>query len=264
MKVYPKLRPQDLVGDAFHDVSAPQDIDPVLDRLVAQHAQFVKIFLLFSEEFQKRKDDPAYGEIKGLDPALVPAIVRAAHRRGLRVAAHIETAADFRVIVAAGADESAHMPGYYAGTGPVSDYVITEADALAAAQAHIVVVATASYALNNKDSARLAAVQVMQRSNLLKLKAAGVPILIGTDGVANAAISEARYLIDLGVFSPREALISLSESTPRYIFPKRRLGALRPGFEASFLVLKGDPTLDFSAVKTITVSVKQGFDLAGA
>jgi imidazolonepropionase-like amidohydrolase len=261
-RVYPQMKPEDFLGDAFHYITSPADIDPVLDRLVAQHAQFVKIMVLYSEEYAKRRDDPAYRGLKGLDPTLVPGIVAAAHRRGLRVAVHIETAADFRVIVAAGADEAAHMPGYVGAKGPLEPYRITDADARAAARAHIVVVATASLAYdNNPDPARLALVQDMQRANLLKLKRAGVPILIGTDGQPDAAPIEARYLIDLGVLTPKETLVSLTRITPRYILPGRRIGALKPGYEASFLALKANPVTDFDAIKTISRRVKQGFEI---
>jgi imidazolonepropionase-like amidohydrolase len=258
--VYPNMKPGDFVGDAFHYVTEASDVDPVLDRLVAQHAQFVKIMLLYSEEFEKRQNDSAFRGLKGLDPKLVPAIVRAAHKRGLRVAAHIETAADFRTIVASGVDEAAHMPGYFAQGDPISAYEITDADARAAARAHIVVVATASYALFG-DKARLPLVRVMQRANLQKLKAAGVPLLIGTDGEPDAAIAEARYLIDLGIFTPKQALRSLTFDTPRYILPGRRIGAFNLGYEASFLVLDGDPSVDFNAVARIGLRAKQGIEL---
>jgi imidazolonepropionase-like amidohydrolase len=258
--VYPNMKPSDFVGDAFHYVTQASDIDPVLDRLVAQHAQFVKIFLLFSEEFYLRKNDPAYRGMRGLDPKLVPAIVRAAHKRRLRVAAHIETAADFRVIVAAGVDEAAHMPGYFAQSGPISAYEITDTDARTAAKAQIVVVATASYAMHG-DNSRLPMVQAMQRANLQKLQAAGVPLLIGTDGKADAAISEARYLVDLGVFTPKRALQSLAFDTPRYILPSRNVGAFKLGYEASFIALSGDPTVDFNAITHIGLRVKRGIEL---
>jgi imidazolonepropionase-like amidohydrolase len=259
--VYPNIKPEDFVGDAFHYVDKASDIEPVLDRLVAQHADFVKIILMFSEEFEKRKDDPAYREKKGLDPRLVRPLVQAAHRRGLRVAAHIETAADFRTIVAAGVDEAAHMPGYYGGDGPIQAYEINAADARAAARSGIKVVTTASYALHLADHQRLAAVRAVQRANLLKLKRAGVPILIGTDGVPDAAVGEARYLIELGVFTPKEALNALSRTTPAFIFPKRRLGRLESGYEASFIGLGADPTSDPAALAHVTVRVKQGTEI---
>src|ERR1700743_2508016 len=255
--VYPDKKPGDFVGDAFHYVTGKEEIDPVLDRLIAQGAQFVKIYLLFSEEFEQRKDDPAYRGYKGLNPKMVPAIVAAAHKRHLRVAAHIETAADFRAAVAAGVDECAHMPGYFVQNEPLSKYEITNRDAKSAARAHVVVVATASYALYG-DKDRLALVQAMQRKNLHKLRAAGVPILIGTDGKPDAALAEAHYLIDLGVFTERQALNSLAVDTPRFILPARKIGALRVGYEASFLVLNADPSVDFDALTHIKLRVKQG------
>ena len=46
--------------------------------------------------------------------------------------------------------------------------------------------------------------------------------------------------------------------TPRSIFPHRRIGALEPGFEASFLVLAANPVERFDATKDIRLRVKQG------
>src|ERR1700742_3154072 len=258
--VYPGKKARDFVGDAFHYVTKVSDIEPVLDRLVAQGAEFVKIMVLFSEEFEKRQGDPAYRGSRGLDPKLVPAIVAAAHRRGLRVAAHIETAADFRMIVAAGVDEAAHMPGYLAPSGPMSTYAINDADARAAARAHTVVVASASYALYG-DPTRLPAVQAMQRANLLKLQAAGVPLLIGTDGKPDAAVTEARYLIELGILTPVQALKSLAVDTPHYILPSRRIAAFKLGYEASFIALEADPTANFDSLSRIGLRVKRGVEI---
>lgn len=79
----------------------------------------------------------------GLDPSLVPIIVAGAHWDGLRVAAHVETAADFRAAPASGIDEIAHMPGWYlerAEEGP--SFRLTEEDARAAARAGVVVTTT--------------------------------------------------------------------------------------------------------------------------
>jgi hypothetical protein len=260
--VYTDMKPEQMVGDAFNYVTKPGDIDPVMDKLAAEHTDFVKIFLLYSEDFAKRKDDPALRGDKGLDPALVPAIVAAAHKRGLKVAAHIETAADFRVVVAAGVDEAAHMPGYVALEDPVSKYAITDADAAAAAKARITVVTTAWLGGNTRDPAkRLPAVQAMQKANLQKLQAAGVPLILGTDGDAGSVIKEARYLVSLGVVDAPTALRLLSVDTPRYIFPERKLGALEPGYEASFLALKADPGSDLATLSQIDLRVKQGLEL---
>lgn len=262
-RVYPNIKPADFLGDAYHFVTKSSDIRPVLDRLQEQHAQFIKIMVLYSEEFAKRRDDPTYRGVKGLDPALVPLIVTAAHRRGLRVAAHIETAHDFRVIVGAGVDEAAHMPGYAAEGKDLSRYLINDADARAAARSGIIMTPTASLAAtyNDKDAAQLERVQAMQKANLLKLKRAGVPLLIGTDQQPDAAPSEAAYLIKLGVFTPAEALDALTRTTPQWIFPGRRIGRLATGYEASFLVLAGNPVTSFRETTDIRVRTKQGFQV---
>jgi imidazolonepropionase-like amidohydrolase len=47
-------------------------------------------------------------------------------------------------------------------------------------------------------------------------------------------------------------------TTPQAIFPKRKLGVLEPGYEASFLVLRGDPLVDFAATRAISLRVKRG------
>ena len=264
-RVYPKIKPADFLGDAYHYVMKEEDIAPVLDRLQAQGAEFVKIMVLYSEEFEKRRDDPAYRGYKGLDPTLVPLVVREAHRRGLRVAAHIETAHDFKVITLAGVDESAHMPGYAADApGAFKDlrsYMITDADARAAARGRMVMTPTASLAGYNENREQLAAIQRMQKATLSKLKRAGVRLLIGTDQQPDAAPNEAAYLVKLGIFTPAEALDSLTRATPEWIFPGRRIGRLAIGYEASFLALGGNPLTDFKEITDIRRRFKQGIEL---
>ncbi len=48
------------------------------------------------------------------------------------------------------------------------------------------------------------------------------------------------------------------EQTSTAIFPRRRIGKLRAGYEASFLVLRDDPTSSVEALQTIALRVKQG------
>jgi imidazolonepropionase-like amidohydrolase len=44
----------------------------------------------------------------------------------------------------------------------------------------------------------------------------------------------------------------------RAVFPGRRIGALREGYEASFLVLEGNPLANFDAVTRIRLRFKDG------
>src|SRR5205085_1249677 len=99
----------------------------------------VKIFLLSSENYAQQRTDPRFAGNRGLDPALVPVIVRLAHQAGLKVSAHVVTAADFRTAVAGGVDWIAHLPG---GRGPSAPFLLTEADARLARRHRVTVVAT--------------------------------------------------------------------------------------------------------------------------
>jgi predicted amidohydrolase YtcJ len=49
-----------------------------------------------------------------------------------------------------------------------------------------------------------------------------------------------------------------SETTAATIFPNRKIGRLKDGFEASFLVLGGNPVEDFLNTSRIEMRVKQG------
>jgi imidazolonepropionase-like amidohydrolase len=80
--------------------------------------------------------------------------------------------------------------------------------------------------------------------NLKLLHQAGVTIAIGSDH-AETALAEALHLHQLGVFDNLTLLKMWSETTPQTIFLQGKLGDLRRGFKASFLVLQKNPLEDF-------------------
>ena len=100
-----------------------------------------------------------------------------------------------------------------------------------------------------------------QKRNLKILLASGVRITIGSDNVADSSAGEVEYLSRLGAFSNLALLKIWAETTPQSIFPGRRIGELRPGFEASFLALEGDPIKDLQNLHKIKLRFKQGFPL---
>jgi hypothetical protein len=134
-------------GAFFWAIDDRAALDRQWPAILAGRPDFLKTYLLYSEEYARRRDDTTYVGWRGLDPALLPEIVRRAHRAGLRVSTHVETAADFRAALAARADEINHVPGFRgdeheqmpADTRP---YEVTDADAARAARQGIVVVTT--------------------------------------------------------------------------------------------------------------------------
>ncbi len=71
------------------------------------------------------------------------------------------------------------------------------------------------------------------------------------------------HIASLSVFTKLELLKIWSEATPQTIFPNRKIGFLKDGYEASFLVLGGNPLENFGEIKNIRMRFKQGQPLSG-
>lgn len=257
------FRPEDGEGAFYWIVDDAAQLAQKWPAIVAGKPDFLKTYLLYSEEYAQRRGKEEYGSYRGLDPALLPEIVRRAHAASLRVSTHVETAADFRAAVAAGVDEINHLPGFRPDREDARAYVnvdryqLSTADARAAARRGITVVTTIT--------GHSAEARPVITHNLRVLRDAGVRIAIGSDSYRDTSKAEIEALRRLGVFTNVELLKLWSESTAAAIFPGRRLGRLAPGYEASFLALEGDPIADLANTARIAMRVKQGVVLsAGA
>ena len=263
------FKPDDGEGGFYYVIDTAADLEKKWPTIKAGKPDFIKTYLLYSEEYAKRKDDKAYDGWKGLDPAVLPEIVRKAHRDGLRVSTHVESATDFHNAAAAGVDEINHLPGFRPDRNDIANYAnltpyrISEADAQLAGKKQIVVVTTvgetADQTFNEKlpERDRLA-VREMLVQNLRLLHKYHVPIAIGSDSFRQTALPEALSLARIQAFDNVTLLKMWCETTAATIFPKRKIGYLKDGYEANFLVLTGNPLADFANVKTIEMRVKQG------
>lgn len=248
-------------NDAYYIIDTAEDLENKWRKILDAKPDFVKINLLHSDEFGERLGkipDIKLGHI-GLDPRLVPLIVRKAHAAGLRVSAHVENAADYRVALAGGVDEMAHLPGYYfeADESP-NDYRLTERDAKETARRRTWVVPTPNLPQSFKDAGTLGRVEAVAKHNLTLLKKHRARVAFGADAFGSTPVEYVLYISRLGVFNNLEMLKIWCEDTPRAIFPHRRIGHLRKGYEASFLVLDGDPLRDFQQIRNIRLRFKQG------
>jgi imidazolonepropionase-like amidohydrolase len=249
----------ELEGSSLFIIESETDLLTKWEKIMAGKPDFIKTILSHSENFAKRRTIPKLFGYNGLDPELLPRIVKKAHSAGLRVSTHIYSAADFRAAVRAGVDEINHMPGirFDEGTNE-ADYTLTPEDAKRTAQQGIIVVATASLAPLFSKGEALAKVQSVQRKNLELLKRNGVRLAVGSDNYMDTSVGEAMYLKSLNVFDNAELLRMWCETAAYTTFPHRKIGYLREGFEASFLVLGGDPLTNFDSVKNIKIKFKQG------
>jgi hypothetical protein len=257
-------------GAFLFSVSDARSLDAVWAQVLAARPDLVKVYLLYSDAYEARLSDSTTVGWRGMDPKLVPEVVSRAHRAGLRVIAHIESAADFRAAVDAGVDLIAHMPGFRGNEATLLPdpawYEISAGDARLAAGKGIVVISTlaglAEYAVEGGDGALRSAADRLNEANLATLLDAGVDVAIGSDMYDDTSVREALYLATLDAFGTSALLRSWSEITPRAIFPDRDIGRFEPGYEASFLVLDGNPLEDFQNVTRIRMGVKQGHRVA--
>lgn len=246
---------------AYYIIDSESDLEKKWPTIIADAPNFIKTNLLYSEEYEKRRDDPAYNSLKGQNPKLLPLIVRKAHQSHLRVSCHIETAADFRNALAAGVDEINHLPGYYPEfehARPEWFRITREDAALAARKATVVVTTTYVSAAEIKKPDEMKQAQEIQAQNLRLLHKAGVKLAIGPDVYGVTSIAEAMNLYNLRALDNRTLLKMLCETTAETIFPNRKIGHLKEGYEASFLVLNGNPIDNFESIKDIRIRFKKG------
>ena len=165
----------EIESHGYFIIDDANDLDNKWDEIISFKPDFIKINLLYSEEYQKRKNDSTYFGKKGLNPALVTAIVEKAHLNQLRVSAHVATAYDFHVAVISGVDEIAHLPEIHNGK------LISRSDAQIAKQNGVVVVTTASLVTKNDEKPNYSDLFQNVRLNLELLKQENVTLAIGSD-----------------------------------------------------------------------------------
>ncbi len=262
----------DLTDGFILAAPSKDDVDRLWAHVVRPHRpDFVKVVLVYSEDREAGVAPPANSDRYGLDPALVPYIVRKAHANGLRVSAHVESARDFEIAANAGADVIAHFPGFWPDPPRIaakgaSIYEISDAAAATAARHHATVVTTLGEALTTLegDEKYAAARQEMlrvYRANLSRLSAHGVRLAVGSDQFRSTSVPEALTLAKAGLLSPAALLRALTIDTPATVFPKRAPFGLAEGAPADFLVFENDPLADLTAITRIARRIKAGEEL---
>lgn len=243
-------------GDSYFIIDSWEDLDEKWPAIMAQDRDTLKIFLVNSEEHDKDLSDKYLFGFRGLDPAYVPEIVKRAHAAGLKVVAHVDTAYDMEVAVNAGVDELAHMPGYgNVWKLPPERYAISDEAAARAGALHVKFTPTLLYFPKQENT------EIVQ-ANLKKLVAAGAVLIIGADSYFKTPFEEVLAIQRVGDFSNQFMLKTWTMTTPQVIFPGRKLGDFKPGYEASFVVLDKNPLDALENVHAITMCVKKGLRLA--
>ncbi len=221
-----------------------------------------------------------------LQPAVVGAITREAHRLGMTVTGHVPRALGLYVTIDSGQDQIAHIPiRGVAGSDSVRRQV-----AFVAAH-HVAIDPTASWGdllrhstaepvtdlvpevpdlppvLRQRieqmgahtDTARAHAIARNMLGVLHELHAAGVPLLPGTDeGVPGFSLYRELQLYTMAGMSTMDALLAATSVSARALGMAGRVGSLVPGLEADLIVLDGNPLDDIRNVSRVHFVMKHG------
>lgn len=257
--VFGTLKPEDMENKAYYIINNENDLEKKWDLIISKKPDFIKTFMLFTDGSDKRKPE-------GLTHEILKVVVLKAHKQKLRVSTHIETARDFKHAVEAGVDEINHLPIPRNDFDPTLEaYRIDSETARLAAEKKIYVVATVRDGMR-RDTIGLKAAIEMEKYNARLLLNSGVRLTVGSDGISGekpmaTALNSILYMAKHGFFNNSALLNIATQNTPATIFPGREIGFLKEGYEASFLVLKGNPISDINSLKNIMMRVKQGIIL---
>jgi imidazolonepropionase-like amidohydrolase len=252
-------------GDTYVRLDSLPQLAPIIARMQRDTLPILKVMVLDAEHWAERHLDSMSVGHYGVNPALLPPLVDAAHALGRKVWAHVETPYDMALSLRAGVDAFAHVPGY--GAANESDSIartllIPDSTIRLAGARHVLMTATLGIGASmvDADSTTRRRYREITVRNARALRRAGVTLLAGSDTYSSAEAvtgDPAATVRELGL-SPLEFLRLWAVDTPTAIFPRRRIGRLSAGFEASALALSCNPLRDAACLSSISRRLKQG------
>ncbi len=271
------------MADKIYRPQTPDEAIKDVQQLALLKPDFVKIWV-----------DDFGGTVTKMPPAIYEAVIKEAHRRGLRVAAHVFYLEDARRLVNAGIDVLAHsirdkevdddlinaikQKGvFYITTLTLDDYNFVYADEpewindsffKASLEPGVWerLTSNAYKQQAQKDTTlqkKMAAFKMAMR-NLKKLADAGVVIVLGTDSGAQPVRTqgfsehlELQLMTEAGL-TPMQAIICATNNAAKMLHIDKQCGTLQKGKKADFIVLNGNPLNDIKQTRNIFSVWKNG------
>jgi imidazolonepropionase-like amidohydrolase len=215
--------------------------------------------------------DARDGKYKKLNPEMYGAIIDEAHKRGLRVTAHIFELEDAKGLIRAGVDAFAH--------GVRDKDIDDELVAMFKQRPNLILTPNlpdrgvkvdlewlrpglpaeefAKLEAANKDNPKAQAFYGIQARNLAKLNAAGVRITLGTDGNRPWGPHEEMLDMVLAGMTPMQVIVAATRNSAEFL----RLadtGTLQAGKSADFIVLDANPLDDITNTRRISTVILRG------
>jgi imidazolonepropionase-like amidohydrolase len=222
-------------------VASAADAAATASALLDDGADIIKISLEAGVTFGRK--------IPVLSADEAAAIVRVAHERGTRVAAHITAAEDVLRCLAAGVDDIAHMP-----CDAVSSSLIAQV-----VESGLYWVPTLELWHNVQSSLGQQAV-----SNLRRFVASGGLVALGTDYAGYDAefdlglpIRELEWMQEAGM-TPMQIIVAATRNAAYVCNLDRELGTIEAGKIGDILVVNGDPLQDIHALQDVRTVIHNG------
>jgi imidazolonepropionase-like amidohydrolase len=241
-------------------ITSAADGRKAVEELAAHKVDIVKIWV-----------DTRDGKYKKLSPEIYGAIIDEAHKRGLRVTAHLFDLEDAKGLLRAGVDALAH--------GVRDQDIDDEFVAMFKARPNLVLTPNlpdrgvkvdlswlkpslgpnqlALLEAANNDRQVAQTFYGIQARNLAKLNAAGVRITLGTDGNrAWGAHEEMQDMVIAGM-TPMQVIVAATRNSAEFL-RMADAGTLQPGKSADFIVLDANPLDDITNSRRISAVVLRG------
>jgi imidazolonepropionase-like amidohydrolase len=231
-----------------------------VEEIAAHKADIVKIWV-----------DDRDGKYKKLTPEMYGAIIDEAHKRGLRVTAHIYNLEDAKGLVRAGVDVFAHGirdkdidDELLAMFKQRPNLVLTpnlpdrgvKAD-LSWLRPSLPANQVAKLEKANTDRPKAQALFGIQARNLAKLNAAGARITLGTDGNRPwGAHEEMLDMVSAGM-TPMQVIVAATRNSAE-LLRLTDAGTLQAGKSADFIVLDANPLDDITNTRRISAVILRG------